>query len=52
MSKKKVMRVIDKTTGLMECNHCGMRHYATTKDGKFVYGSWQCQNHCVWNEES
>lgn len=51
---KKVMRLIDSTTGLMECKVCGKRVFAKIQsryerlDGKsqFYRGSWQCLNGC------
>lgn len=46
---KKVMKLIDPYTGLMECNVCGSRHWANIKprsNGRYYRGSWQCQYHC------
>jgi len=46
---KKVMRLIDARTGLMECKVCGARHWANIKplsNGKYYRGSWQCQHGC------
>jgi len=46
---KKVMRLLDPNTGLMECKICGARHWANIKPdsgGKYYRGSWQCQNGC------
>lgn len=54
MSTKKVMKLIDPSTGLMECPVCGHRHLASLRSG-FYYrsgnphyyrGSWQCPNGC------
>jgi hypothetical protein len=46
---KKVMRLLDPSTGLMECKICGTRHIANIKPGsggKYYRGAWQCQNGC------
>jgi len=44
---KKVMKLIDPHTGLMECKVCGARHVASTKTGGHFYrGSWQCLYGC------
>jgi len=45
---KKVMKLIDKSTGLMECRVCGALHNANTSPdtGRFYRGSWQCHNGC------
>ncbi len=46
---KKVMRLLDQHTGLMECKICGATHWANIKPysgGKYYRGSWQCQNGC------
>lgn len=46
---KKVMKLLDATTGLMECQICGRRHFAkirTDSGGKYYRGSWQCANGC------
>ena len=46
---KKVMKLIDETTNLMECKVCGSRHFAQVRPnskGKFYRGNWQCQNGC------
>ncbi len=44
---KKVMKLIDPSTGLMECKVCGSRHFAMLSGGgKYVRGSWQCQYGC------
>ncbi len=45
----KVMRLIDPSTGLMECRVCGSRHKAMIKPlsrGNYYRGSWQCRNRC------
>ncbi len=47
MGKRKVMRLLDPSTGLMECKICGSRHMANrVGGGKYYRGSWQCQNGC------
>lgn len=46
---KKVMRLVDENTGLMECRVCGHKHFANIKpysNGKFYRGAWQCENGC------
>lgn len=43
------MKLIDKSTGMMECRVCGSRHMAMVKplsDGNFFRGAWQCQYGC------
>jgi hypothetical protein len=47
--KEKVMKLVDESTGLMECLVCGARHTAVMKpgsDGKFLPGNWECVNKC------
>jgi hypothetical protein len=44
---KKVMRLVDRHTGLMECRVCGSRHVAMLRTGgKYRRGNWQCRNGC------
>ena len=47
---KKVMKLLDKRTGLMECKVCGTEHYANLhvyENGTFYKrGSWQCPQGC------
>lgn len=51
---KKVMRLLDRSTGLMKCKICGKRIFANLQshaervDNKTRYrqGSWQCPNGC------
>lgn len=44
---KKVMKLLDPSSGLMECKICGARHNANLKEGgKFTRGAWQCRNGC------
>ena len=43
------MKLVDPTTGKMECTVCGSEHYAHRKpgtNGQFYRGSWQCANGC------
>jgi len=45
----KVMKLIDSTTGLMECRICGSRHRHSAMirpGGNFYRGAWQCVNGC------
>jgi len=50
MTKKDhVMKVVDESTGLMECLVCGAKHNAVMKpgaDGKFLPENWECVNKC------
>jgi hypothetical protein len=44
-----VMKVVDESTGLMECLVCGAKHNAVMKpdaDGKFLPENWECVNKC------
>ncbi len=44
---KKVMKLIDPSTGMMECRVCGSVHRASLRSGGHYYrGSWQCLNGC------
>ncbi|MCJ7444717.1 MAG: hypothetical protein MUO26_09350 [Methanotrichaceae archaeon] len=46
---KKVMKLLDASTGLMECKVCGAQHSANIKPdsgGNYYRGSWQCQYGC------
>lgn len=50
MTSRKVMQLLDPSTGLMECKVCGSRHFANIKPdsgGKYYRGSWQCQHGCM-----
>ena len=43
--KKKVMKLVDPSTGEMVCKVCGAIHWAILKSGgKYFRGAWQCQN--------
>jgi len=45
----KVMKLVDRDRGIMECRVCGSRHTANIKPdsgGKYYRGSWQCSNGC------
>jgi len=47
--KEKVMKVVDESTGLMECLVCGAKHNAVMKpgsDGKYLPENWECVNRC------
>jgi hypothetical protein len=49
---RKVMKLIDPSTGLMECRVCGSCHVASLQSGleradgvtRYFRGSWQCRN--------
>ena len=46
---KKVMKLLNPNTGLMQCKVCGNRHLANVKlgsNGRYYRGSWQCENKC------
>ena len=55
MSKKEhVMKMVDESTGLMECLVCGERRHAVMKagpDGKFLPENWECVNRCRLNRD-
>lgn len=45
---KKVMKLVDKEKGLMQCTVCeGLQQAEKTKEGRFRRGSWECSNGCV-----
>lgn len=47
MATKKAMKVVDGSTGKMECKFCHSVHYASIKPrsgGLYYRGSWQCSN--------
>jgi hypothetical protein len=47
MGTPKVMKLIDPSSGLMECRVCGKMHFADLRHGGYyVRGSWQCINGC------
>ena len=50
MTKKEhVMKVVDESSGLMECLVCGAKHNAVMKpdaDGKYLPENWECVNKC------
>ncbi len=48
--RQKVMRLLDPSTGLMQCRVCGAVHYARIKPdsrGNYYRGAWQCQHGCT-----
>lgn len=48
---KKVMKIIDKRTCLMECRVCGQIASPTIHSGGRLHrGSWQCPNGCKFEE--
>jgi len=48
----KVMKLLNPSTGLMECRSCGSRHHATlTPGGRLARGSWQCVHGCKEPED-
>jgi hypothetical protein len=52
---KKVMKLIDPVTGLMECRVCGATHFANVKpesNGQYYRGTWQCQHGCKLRQQS
>lgn len=45
MGMRRTMKLIDPTTGPMQCRRCGHEHIAMLKGGGgYRYGSWQCSN--------
>ncbi len=50
---KKVMKLIDPSSGLMECKVCGAQKYASlisapfSSKSRWHRGSWQCLNGCT-----
>jgi hypothetical protein len=55
------MKVIDASSGLMECQVCGSRHVASLQSGsdradgitRYYRGSYQCSNeHCPCNQKA
>jgi hypothetical protein len=51
----KVMKLLDPSTGMMECRVCGSVHLANIRPhsgGYYYRGSWQCQNGCKLPERS
>jgi len=50
MAKKEhVMKIVDESTGLMECLVCGEMRHAVMKqgpDGTFLPENWECVNKC------
>ena len=49
---KKVMKLLDPSTGFMECKICGSVHFASLKSGGFYQrGSWQCMNGCKMDDK-
>ena len=50
---RKAMKLLDPSTGLMQCRVCGSVHWAMVRPGGHFYrGSWQCINGCKLPEES
>jgi hypothetical protein len=44
---QKVMKLLNPSSGLMECRVCGRRHHASlVGNGHYRRGSWQCPNGC------
>ena len=44
---KNVMRLLDRSLGLMECKVCGRRHFAGLREGNhIVRDAWHCRNGC------
>jgi hypothetical protein len=56
MSKnpRKVMKLLNASTGLMQCMICGNKHWANIKpdsNGNFYPKAWQCANGCEIKSE-
>ncbi len=44
----KAMKLIDPSTGRMECKVCGSTHFGNYREsGHFHRGNWQCLNGCT-----
>jgi rubredoxin len=45
----KVMKIVDATTGKMQCKNCGATHFGQIKSGtgKFYRSNWKCPNGCT-----
>jgi hypothetical protein len=44
---RKVMKLVNESTGEMECRVCGAHHWANTRPGGgFKRGAWRCVNGC------
>jgi hypothetical protein len=54
MATKKIMKLLDPETGLMECSICGSRHCALIRpnsNGKYYRTAWKCQNGCKLDKD-
>jgi hypothetical protein len=52
---KKMGKLLDGRTGLMECKICGQRWLANIRPnsgGRYYRGSWQCPNGCKFESNS
>lgn len=50
---RKVMRLLNQETGLMECEMCGTQHQAKMSlKGKIAKHFWFCQNNCRSKEKT
>ena len=48
MKKKKVMKLVNPSTGEMVCKVCGAIHWGILKSGgRYYRGAWQCQYGCT-----
>lgn len=53
MATPKVMRLIDPSSGLMQCKVCGKCHFACLRSGGYyIRGSWQCDNGCKLSDRN
>ena len=55
MASKKVMVLLDPSTGMMRCKICSATHLANIRPqsgGKFYRDAWQCVNGCTLEEVS
>lgn len=45
---RRVMKMVDGATNLMECRVCKVQHYAVrSSNGRLKPGSWRCDDGCV-----
>lgn len=48
LAAPKMMRLVDPSSGEMQCNACGSVHFAARKTGGHYHrGAWQCLNGCT-----
>jgi hypothetical protein len=51
----KVMKILDRESGHMQCSVCGAEHWANIRplsSGRYYRGAWQCINGCKLPERA